>query len=351
MFDLYDQKFRQRVEVIKREDYDERKGIEERAYQAKQELVDLPRQEREKVFKDNLNQEFQISVDELEQGFLPKFESLNLALQLHAGSCCMPDRKSEFSPLPIIFGRSDPEPTEVQFEAHAEYIRADVIKNAAHRGKEIRETHEYFYPRPKPDNKATIRIWRGDITAGSPGHVSLQTYGQYKIYASFWPGENFESLPLRETIGPNKARVIERPLDIIKKILPSGVNGVLLPNIEHDIKAEDGKQPDIEIDLYSLNILGIYHAFQEFVQRKTNWSLLASFTLSKSANCSELVENLLNVGGIYDLLEDKRSSFIAKHTPEEIGSSAIRRGAEGFHAACQSCTPHAGIRAQNCTKL
>lgn len=91
-------------------------------------------------------------------------------------------------------------------------------------------------------NRVTVRVWKptghgvsvlgsvaGVISGGGVGHVSLQTYGEEGIYASFWPDE-----PENKTAGRSRK-------------LPSGVKGKNSPNLLRDeiLESEELKGFDI----------------------------------------------------------------------------------------------------------
>jgi len=144
----------------------------------------------------------------------------------------------------------------------------------------------------KDDNRITIRVWQSSlVTIGELGHASLQTYklviinGEEKsgIYVSFWPGQ----------LSKNQKKLV-------------GVEGYCSESLEEDIGLESDKEPDNEINLYSLNVDNIHTAYKNFLNGKINWSLMGSsyFKNPKTFNCSGLIWYLLKAGEIKERLFD-----------------------------------------------
>lgn len=135
-------------------------------------------------------------------------------------------------------------------------------------------------------NRITIRVWSSskfDVLGSKRiGHVSLQTYGEDGIYASFWPG-----MPTSLFFNWRK------------------ITGVRISNfatLEQDINTE-GSESDIIVDLYSLDVKKINDHFKKFKASGCRWALLGSSFIAhpETQNCSGLVYSLLSIGGIKSL--------------------------------------------------
>jgi len=138
----------------------------------------------------------------------------------------------------------------------------------------------------KQRNKVTIRVWKARNRLSlkrvpgksKTGHVSLETYTGgltgSGIYASFYP--------LQEGAG----------------FLDSTRNPYQRP-LKEDLK----KKPDVEVDLYSLDVPAINKAYQAFVNAGSKWDTWASSAHSKdgTSNCVALTNYLLKQGGVENL--------------------------------------------------
>jgi len=167
------------------------------------------------------------------------------------------------------------------------------------------------------DHRVTVRIWESNLSAGSIGHATLQTYGTNAIYASFWPYGDGRGDP--KSICAKIARVAGSP------IAPRGLNiggltGSLIPSHEVDewLEGSDDlstgnrilKAPDVVKELFSLDtakIKAAFTAFEECVNGgTTNWAALPNlqsiFGHDETSNCSGLVSYLLKEGGITELI-------------------------------------------------
>lgn len=134
-------------------------------------------------------------------------------------------------------------------------------------------------------NRVTIRIWyRSKLTINSTkrvGHVSLQTYGENGIYASLWPAIP-SSLFSRQGVAP-------LPLDKM--------------SYEKD-KALEGGEPDIIVDLYTLDVNKINYVYNKIKNSGVRWATSASSPIAhpQALNCASLIRLLLIAGGIKELV-------------------------------------------------
>lgn len=152
-------------------------------------------------------------------------------------------------------------------------------------------------------NQTTLQQKTNNLPETRIGHATLQTYVGGKdgkgIYASFWPVGRDD----KETGRTRLTRL--------------GVTGFLVPNLEMDkdlegdVKRDEndniisGKpcEPDITVDLYSLDVQEINKEFEKFEKSNGNWSIWGSafFRERKTRNCSGLCSYLLRQGGINNL--------------------------------------------------
>jgi len=155
------------------------------------------------------------------------------------------------------------------------------------------------------NHRVTIRVWLASIRNGELGHSSLQTYGHEGIHASFWPRRN----PRRGNPGFCDLR--------------HGVPGMIMPMSTADktletVRAPDKaalkergiRRPDIELDLYTLDVAAINTAFNKFQESNSRWSIYGGsfFGASQTQNCSGLVAFLLYKGGFSKLIKSYAST-------------------------------------------
>jgi len=133
------------------------------------------------------------------------------------------------------------------------------------------------------DNRVTIRVWKMNTGDSKVGHATIQTHGDEGIYASFWPKESEPSSPRTQSVRFTKA----------------DENGRLVRTPEVDIFLEN-RQPDLRVDLFSLNAKAINAAFAGFKESNCQWDLMGSsiFGYDNTRNCSGLCHFLLQHGGI-----------------------------------------------------
>lgn len=132
-------------------------------------------------------------------------------------------------------------------------------------------------------NRVTIRVWSANkvniLGVKRVGHVSLQTFGEGGIYASFWPATSTSFLHWR-----------------------SGLRGSRFTNLRQDLVLEEG-EPDLVIDLYSLDVKKINTSFKKFKISGCRWALFGSSFMAhpETQNCAGLIYGLLCIGGIKKL--------------------------------------------------
>lgn len=176
-------------------------------------------------------------------------------------------------------------------------------------------------------HKVTIRVWKSDIKGnGAVGHATLQTYcggvNGNGIYASFWPGDS-------QFLSPKVADVARKTgLPAPNGLKPGGVIGAFKPTFEKDCYAEE-KEPEIVIDLYSLNVDEINRAFLAFKadveEKKINWAAIPNIQkimgYTQTSNCSGLVLLLLQNGGIFRIINPMSNIPISGFVIGAIGGT------------------------------
>lgn len=150
--------------------------------------------------------------------------------------------------------------------------------------------------RQRQDNRVTVRIWSSNRSGGGKWHTSLQTHAGSSTgtgcYASIY------------TSVANKPQF----------------NGVLAKDI-----ADQGGEPDITCELYSLNITAINNRLDQLKRHHdgvVGYSVFGSFEYNflrgESRNCCGLVVDLLRCGGIDNLIE---------YYSEKLGNTGQASGA------------------------
>ena len=139
------------------------------------------------------------------------------------------------------------------------------------------------------NNRVTLIVWLSNIVKGKSlaGHAALRTYvggeDNNGHYVSFWP-------------------------DWAKKENTFCTVGCFKQDENHtfetDKALEGNRDPEIHIDLYSLDVGAINKAYEAFQKAGYQWNILGSTFFKKNTigNCASLTEFLLRAGGVDKLV-------------------------------------------------
>lgn len=126
-------------------------------------------------------------------------------------------------------------------------------------------------------NRVTIRVWLANKKKRRVGHTSLQTHGVDGIYASFWPDkEGRKQLTLAGVPGAHPKTPEQ---DALWEWIETDATGQPKPC-----------PPDVEIDLYSLNVTKINEAYFDItaLKRLADSSTKCNTITARAAKCGTL---------------------------------------------------------------
>ncbi len=160
------------------------------------------------------------------------------------------------------------------------------------------------------NNCVRVTVWDGADEISS--HVSLTTFGENAIYASYWP--NWRSSDRNVLFHPRQDPVGYKLVGQYVNNTPASQDRTY----EMDLDIEDRK-PDYTIYFYSLNVSLIKAAYKTFIEAKFNWSQIGDKLMPGTQNCSGLVAYLLQAGGgICNDFYDKCQNLIGTVTPKNF---------------------------------
>jgi hypothetical protein len=262
--------------------------FESESYEEKKRITDFKFEEYDQIRK-----KWSDEIKNTEQEYLNYSQYLNSILSLyHEKTPCDFSKdscSSFFDTVSILFLRASTKEEVIEFNFIDNPTQIQLVYGI----------NNITYKKPDLDNKVTIRVWSTDAIRSSVGHTSLETYGTNAIYASFWP-----------THTATDASMVTRAIHTVREICPSGVKSDFSCSVEEDIQREEGRKPNYEIDLYSLDKMRIIAAFNEISKKEPNWTLFPSLSSGASLNCCGLVNLLLTEGGAYNIIGTTCQDFL-----------------------------------------
>lgn len=149
--------------------------------------------------------------------------------------------------------------------------------------------------------KVIVRIWTSAINLINPGHsvghVSIEIPKE-KIYWSLWPKQEQNGQPsAQETEG----------LGIFTPISTEQLDNFTYQK-DRDF---EGRDPELEFNFYTLNILNITLKFQELCREEIKWNIIGRLFFSNAGSCASSAWELLKAGGINDLVSPLKQSMIS----------------------------------------
>jgi len=191
--------------------------------------------------------------------------------------------------------------------------------------------------------RAIIRVWTSKENKLYPGdgvgHVSIEI-PDINFYASLFPNPR----PLAEAIeykAELKAAKTRAGQEYIKAFSTKPSN--YKHSYQQDVTAESGKDANIVICLYSLDIDAMEREFRNLAQNTKGWRLIGSnllvqildpLELTKAGqknveNCASLACKILEGGGIKSLLTKTESAIFFSKTssvvkPDDVGDLVIK---------------------------